>query len=635
MNKYSFLLVLVISIAMIMGCGSGDDTEVVVETPSAVSAPVVTEQPIVEPTPLPETTDVASDEGDKHDEHGHDDKVSAYPVTVTDMMGREVEIKSEPTNIVGISPTAMEMLYRVGGEAVGRDNSSTWNPVVEALPSVGGAYSPSMEAIIGLQPDLIIIEALTQGHLVDMLAGVGAPIVAVRATSVDDVTHGLTLLGKVINKEDKARIASNDIEKRIESAVSSLEKSRSVLILTSDADRNIYAALPNSYAGAIAGILTLDNVAANLSESGPYPGYALFSSEQAIASNPEIILTISPAPAPAPKLSTTLPMVPGYAGLDAVIGGRVSEVSVDLFLQAPGPRIANAVEELNRIINDMYVSYPVTVTDMMGREVEIKSEPTNIVGISPTAMEMLYRVGGEAVGRDNSSTWNPVVEALPSVGGAYSPSMEAIIGLQPDLIIIEALTQGHLVDMLAGVGAPIVAVRATSVDDVTHGLTLLGKVINKEDKARIASNDIEKRIESAVSSLEKSRSVLILTSDADRNIYAALPNSYAGAIAGILTLDNVAANLSESGPYPGYALFSSEQAIASNPEIILTISPAPAPAPKLSTTLPMVPGYAGLDAVIGGRVSEVSVDLFLQAPGPRIVDAVEELNRIIAEATFE
>ena len=144
MNKYSFLLVLVISIAMIMGCGSGDDTEVVVETPSAVSAPVVTEEPIVEPTPLPETTDVASDEGDKHDEHGHDDKVSAYPVTVTDMMGREVEIKSEPTNIVGISPTAMEMLYRVGGEAVGRDNSSTWNPVVEALPSVGGAYSPSM-----------------------------------------------------------------------------------------------------------------------------------------------------------------------------------------------------------------------------------------------------------------------------------------------------------------------------------------------------------------------------------------------------------------------------------------------------------------------------------------------------------
>ena len=102
-----------------------------------------------------------------------------------------------------------------------------------------------------------------------------------------------------------------------------------------------------------------------------------------------------------------------------------------------------------------------------------------------------------------------------------------------------------------------------------------------------------------------------------------------------MTLDNVAANLSESGPYPGYALFSSEQAIASNPEIILTISPAPAPAPKLSTTLPMVPGYAGLDAVIGGRVSEVSVDLFLQAPGPRIVDAVEELNRIIAEATFE
>ena len=350
MNKYSFLLVLVISIAMIMGCGSGDEAEKATETPSVVSAPVATATPVVEPATVPDTADVGASGDEKHEKHGDHDKIAAYPITVTDMMGREVEIKSEPTKIVGISPTAMEMLYRVGGKAVGRDNSSTWNPVVEALPSVGGAYSPSMEAIIGLQPDLILIEALTQGHLTDMLASVGAPIVAVRATSVDDVNHGLTLLGKVINKEDKARIASNDIEKRIESAVSSLEKSRSVLILISDADRNLYAALPNSYAGAIAETLTLDNVAADLSASGPYPGYALFSSEQAIASNPEIILTISPAPAPAPKLSTMLPMVPGYAGLDAVIGGRVSEVSVDLFLQAPGPRIANAVEELNRII---------------------------------------------------------------------------------------------------------------------------------------------------------------------------------------------------------------------------------------------------------------------------------------------
>ena len=51
--------------------------------------------------------------------------------------------------------------------------------------------------------------------------------------------------------------------------------------------------------------------------------------------------------------------------------------------------------------------------------------------------------------------------------------------------------------------------------------------------------------------------------------------------------------------------------------------------------LPRIPGYAGLDAVANGRVSEVSVDLFLQAPGPRIVDAIEELAMIIGDMEFE
>ena len=102
-----------------------------------------------------------------------------------------------------------------------------------------------------------------------------------------------------------------------------------------------------------------------------------------------------------------------------------------------------------------------------------------------------------------------------------------------------------------------------------------------------------------------------------------------------MNLSNVASDLSESGPYPGYALFSSEQAIKTNPDVILTISPAPEPAPRLSAMLPRIPGYAGLDAVANGRVSEVSVDLFLQAPGPRIVDAIEELAMIIGDMELE
>ena len=60
-----------------------------------------------------------------------------------------------------------------------------------------------------------------------------------------------------------------------------------------------------------------------------------------------------------------------------------------------------------------------------------------------------------------------------------------------------------------------------------------------------------------------------------------------------------------------------------------SVIPAPAPAPRLSNMLPMVPGFGSLPAVINGNLHEVSSDLLLTAPGPRIVDAVEEIAGLL------
>ncbi len=306
-----------------------------------------------QPTPVPTATSIqatATPEGIQ------------YPITVTDMMGRSVEITSKPQRIVGISPTAMEMLYEIGGVAVGRDSGSNFSDDVAALPAVGGAYNPSVEAIVTLQPDLIIIEALTQGHLTPMLASLKVPIVAVRATSVQDVANGLELLGKVTDLEQEARDAKEAIEERVNDSVSSVRKygfdriEKSVLILIADADHNFYAALQESYPGGIASMMNLTNVTDGMDQSGPYHGFTLFSPEQAATSNPDVILAISPAPEPAPRLSSMLPRVPGYSTLGAVTEGRTVEIDPDLFLQAPGPRIADAIEELETLLREMNVS---------------------------------------------------------------------------------------------------------------------------------------------------------------------------------------------------------------------------------------------------------------------------------------
>lgn len=271
----------------------------------------------------------------------------------------------------------------------------------------------------------------------------------------------------------------------------------------------------------------------------------------------------------------------------------------------------------------------ITVTDLMGRIVEISEIPSRIVSISPTATETLYIVGGIAIARDSSSTFPPEVENLPELGGAYSPNMEAIAAQNPDLIIIEALTQGHLIDALERFGAPVVAVRAASAEDVFQSIKLIGDITQNQDQAKQAIDDIVARISAATDDTASDKSVLILISDQNRLLYVARPDSYPGAVVTSLNMTNLAEGVPQAGSLPGFTRVSAEQVIELNPEIIFAISPAPPPAPTLSSVFGIIPGFSGLTAYKEGKLYEIDPVLFLRAQGPRIADAVEHMAELV------
>jgi iron complex transport system substrate-binding protein len=279
--------------------------------------------------------------------------LTTYPLTLTDMLGRSVTINQKPSRIVTIHPTATETLYRIGGTAIGRDTASKFPSDVLSLTTVGGSYNPSTEAIAALNPDLVIFEALSQASVLPALEKLGVPIIAVRAASLDDINTSITILGKVIDNNEVAALAITQIKNRIEAAKETTRTGRSVLIIISDAQRNIYAAKPESYPGALLNLLGQTNLASGLADSGPYPGFASYTGEQALTTNPNVVFTISPAPAPAPKLSTMLPMVPGFKDLFVVKAGKVKELDPVLFLQAQGPRICDAIEQMVGFLNEV------------------------------------------------------------------------------------------------------------------------------------------------------------------------------------------------------------------------------------------------------------------------------------------
>ena len=271
------------------------------------------------------------------------------------------------------------------------------------------------------------------------------------------------------------------------------------------------------------------------------------------------------------------------------------------------------------------------VRDLMGREVTIAAPPERIVTLSPSAIEILYAVGGEAIGRSTTAVHPGGVEALTDIGPSYQPNMEAILALDPDLVIADASAQAHLLDAITGSlgDVPVLFVGAAAYDDVATSMRILGQALGKQSEAEaaIAAMDAAKADAQAAAQGQTPPLVLILNGAPD-DFFVALPDSWPGSMVELLGGENVAAGQPAAGPFPGYTQLSLEAILASKPDVILTITAGP-PGSTLAQGILGETAYAELPAVQNGRVHEIDVEVFLQAPGPRAADGLRELATLL------
>jgi iron complex transport system substrate-binding protein len=236
-----------------------------------------------------------------------------------------------------------------------------------------------------------------------------------------------------------------------------------------------------------------------------------------------------------------------------------------------------------------------------------------VVSLNPSLTAIAVALGARAqlVGVDDYSARTPAAAGLPTVGGLYDPSLESVIGLAPDLVVlVVSAEQRGFRERLEALGVPCLALDPVSFDDVLGVIETLGAKLGREREAatRVAAiRRTRARVEAAARELPVLRGVLVLQRDP---LFVAGAGTFVDEMLHALRIDNVASR--QPGPWPR---LSREWLLAAAPELILDAAPEPEPAKSYWSR------WASLPAVAGGRVVEVPQGI-ATLPGPALDEAL-------------
>ena len=261
--------------------------------------------------------------------------------------------------------------------------------------------------------------------------------------------------------------------------------------------------------------------------------------------------------------------------------------------------------------------------------------PERIVSLVPAVTEMIYAMGdGARVAAVSTYDHYPAdVARLPRVGGLLDPSVERILAIKPDLVIVYA-TQTELIERLDRAGIPYFNYQHKALADIMTTIRALGARIGSAARADAVAAGMDRslaEIRARTTGLPHPATLLVFERDPAslRNVYASGGYGFLHDMLEIAGGRNVFAAVKQQAVQA-----STEMLITSKPDVIVELlygddlkNTDSAKKLRAWDALPSVP------AVRGHRIWALTGDEFV-VPGPRVVEATRKLAHTLHPDVF-
>ena len=266
----------------------------------------------------------------------------------------------------------------------------------------------------------------------------------------------------------------------------------------------------------------------------------------------------------------------------------------------------------------------VLVHDDLGRALTLPAQPRRVLALAPSMSEILYAVADTAtiVARVPQDNYPAAVLRKPVVNN-YPLDMEKLVLLHPDIVFtIEGITSVDDAQRLQELGIPVYFQRYRTVADVFRGIDDVGRLLGRPAQARHLTDSLKQNLRALAGSGAQPSATppKVLAITWPDPIYSYGQNTL---FTDEIRLAGGQNAVQETFPQP-YPALTREYILKLNPDVLLggTLE-------KLdSTFFKNYPELRRTKAYRTRRVYPITGDL-LERPGPRVVESVRELQRII------
>ncbi len=279
-------------------------------------------------------------------------------------------------------------------------------------------------------------------------------------------------------------------------------------------------------------------------------------------------------------------------------------------------------------------NFPVTITDDAGKEVTIESEPDSIVSIQASNTEIVYALGlGDKVtGVSDYDNYPPEALEKEKVGG-QDINVEKVLSLQPDIAFVTDYhfeTHPDILKQFEEAGTKVIVVGETSsFEEVYKNIEMIGQATGTEEKANEIVTDMKDRLaaikEKAASEIKEKKKVWVEVSPAP-DIFTTGKNTFMHEM-----LESIQA-INAAEAQEGWVKLTEEEIVQLNPDVIITTYGYYVENP--SEQVVSRKGWADVPAIKNKQVFDVDNDTVTR-PGPRLIEGVETLAKLIYPEVFE